>query len=432
MQHPPFHRRVLLWVFVIMFLAVAPSAIFYTAGYRWNPKKGAIERNGTVIIDTIPEGAKITMNGTVLAKASPVTQQDVAPGTYRIALTLSGYHPWEKVLDVRPERVTFVNDVEFWPITTDPSAIDETSARAIETSPNGRYVAYVRNRNGEMGVSIIDSTNGKRSEYGFSTSTFSGIGQLEWSSDSSAVFVHDDHDVSWIVNRTGTRAISLPDGTYRWSGKDLVGVSAVGKTTYNTTSGAASRTTLAKGVLDTEGVYDIVESVSSTALALRDRSDPNRLFELPPGDWSFSTAPDGMIAVYQSGREVIFNGGTDPTSAAVVASNSQIETLKMNGETSLLTVQANEIWLSTLGSEPELLLRKSVPIRSAVWHRLGKNLFYASPTEVVALNLDSRDGRMETTLAQFDEIFGIAVVKKNLYVSAKKQGTEGVWSVRIE
>jgi hypothetical protein len=302
----------------------------------------------------------------------------------------------------------------------------------MKTSPNGRYVAYIRDRNGEKGISIIDSTNGKRTEYGFSTSTFLGIGVLQWSSDSAAVLVKDDGAASWIVNRTGNRVIALPVGAYRWSGKELVGISPVGRSTYNAASGVASKTTLAKDVIDTEGVYDIVLSASSTDLALRDQSDPNRLFKLPRGDWSFSAAPDGMIAVAQNGRELVFSSGAEPSSASLIASNGYVEELKISGEESLLTVHENEIWFSVLGADPELLLRKSVPIRSAVWHRLGKNIFYASPTEVVVLNLDPRDGRMETVLAQFDEIYGLAVLKKNLYVTAKKNGTEGVWSVRIE
>ncbi len=431
MHTPPFHRRVFLWVFIIMFAAVAPAAVFYTAGYRWNPKKGAIERNGTLIIDTTPEGAKITLNGAVLGKASPITQQDVAPGTYRIRLEIQGYHPWEKTLEVRPERVTFVNEILLWPIA-DPQSIDTVSANAISVSPNGRYAAYVRNRDGSFGVSIVDTTNNKRTEFGFSTSTFVGNGTLRWNSNSSAVIAVDGAGHSWIVNRTGGNAIALPEGAYRWSGTNLIGVISGERYAYDVSSGVTSRSAPAKGVIDTEGSYEIILPASSTDLALKDRSDPNRLYGLPQGAWTFATAPNGSVVLSSAGSLFVFSNGADPSSGKMVPSDGALEDVKTSDGDLLLSVHENEIWLMATNAEPELLTRKSVPIINAVWHRLGRDVFYATPTDVVALDLDTRDGRMETTLGSFDEIFGLSIGAKDLYVSARKGDARGVWTIRIE
>jgi len=100
MQRLPFHRRVLPWLFVLIFLFIAPAVVFYTAGYRWNSKKGVIEKNGTLIIDSMPRGAKIFLNGQMLSDVTPVTLQNTAPGIYNIKLSLDGYHDWSKELSV--------------------------------------------------------------------------------------------------------------------------------------------------------------------------------------------------------------------------------------------------------------------------------------------------------------------------------------------
>ena len=114
MYAPPFHRRILPWIFAIVFIASAPVLVFYTAGYRYNPLKEKIERNGTMIFDSKPSGATILLNGTATGKTTPVTVQDVVPGRYVIRYEKDGYWPWEKQLDVLPELVTFANDVRLW------------------------------------------------------------------------------------------------------------------------------------------------------------------------------------------------------------------------------------------------------------------------------------------------------------------------------
>ncbi len=114
MYHPPFHRRILPWLYIAIFLGTAPLLIFYTAGYRYNPKKHQIERSGTLIIDTIPKGARVSLDGRDSQEVSPITFQNIPPGWHEDRHTKNGYFPWQSILDIRAEQVTFANNLWLW------------------------------------------------------------------------------------------------------------------------------------------------------------------------------------------------------------------------------------------------------------------------------------------------------------------------------
>ncbi len=132
MYTPPFHRRILPWVFAAVFLSVAPVLVLYTAGYRWNPKKIKVERNGTLIVDSEPNAARIYLNDRDTEETTPVTIQNIRPGEYAIRIEKSGYHSWEKRLHIQAEFVTFASDMILWP-EREPRLLTSAAADAALT-----------------------------------------------------------------------------------------------------------------------------------------------------------------------------------------------------------------------------------------------------------------------------------------------------------
>src|SRR5689334_14530175 len=113
----PFHRRIIPWLYVFIFLGLAPILIFYTAGYRYNPKKNALEKNGSLIIDSIPAGAQVYLDGQATGDTTPVTIQNVTPGLHAIRVERPGDIAWQKNLEVHAEQVTFANKIWLWHLT---------------------------------------------------------------------------------------------------------------------------------------------------------------------------------------------------------------------------------------------------------------------------------------------------------------------------
>ncbi|MCI0479567.1 PEGA domain-containing protein, partial [Candidatus Uhrbacteria bacterium] len=283
MYSPPFHRRILPWIFVIAFAATAPVLVFYTAGYRWNPKKEKIERNGTLIFDTRPTGASILLNGKATGHVTPRTIQNVTPGTYRIRYELEGHHAWEKTLDVQAERVTFANDVRLWR-QRDPVKVITGDVVVLEPSPNGRYVVTAAN-DGASSTRISVMTPDLKEERSFVVNAAVGTKPIvRWSPDSRAILLESGGDAdgsAWLMNvRTGLGPMTLPEATYRWNGTLLEGNDGASIVSIRSDDGAVERVPLGFRVVDAFEDITIRTTTGTDDLALFADADASRGFIL--------------------------------------------------------------------------------------------------------------------------------------------------------
>ena len=439
MSRVPFHRRVLLWVFFIAFVAIAPAVVFYTSGYRWNPKKGVIERNGTLIIDTFPKGASIKLNGASLLDATPVTLQNITPGTYQVTLTKDGFHQWEKTVDVKPERVTFVNNVRLWSVT-EPELIAPAQVTALALSPNDRVLAYVSAVGTSTQLTFTDFTTKVSRVVLFEREALRAA-SITWNRGSSAVLVQDGPSPpalsgaeGWIVSRSGNGVASqLPDGRYRWNDGRLVGTTADSFIEVVVASGEIKREPLPAGVLDLDDAYSLIHATTTGRQAVIDRNTPGRLLELPEGDWRFADRLDGWLFLGTNDARLGFDPDANDPIAVRLAADGDPDIFESGNRIALLTRHGGEVWLHRMGeAESELLVRQSTPVVGVAWHREGFDVLYATGKSLKALNLDPRDGRRETELETFDDIAGIAVAEDIVYVAGSRAGQSGIWRVRIE
>lgn len=443
MTKVPFHRRVFLWVFILAFVVLAPAAVFYTAGYRWNAKKGIIERNGTLILGTLPVGAEVILNGLRTGDHTPVTLQNVAPGTYRIRLEHAGYLPWEKTLDVRPERVTFVSDVRLWP-DQPPSLEEEGDIHAVSASPDAETLAFVTRASDMTRVTFRDIQETRALPAGDVSATFDDVaptGRIHvlWNPASSAVLIRDEQGEQWVAQRTQPQApVLLPRGAYRWDGTTLIGVLAgtagkmVERFEYSSTNGQVRRSPLAPGVEDEDGLYRIVSATGSARLLVEERRNPARRFELPNGRWTIAERIGDRL--FMTNGSVWF--GFDPSQASpspvTLPASEPPASIRRDRDTLLLSHEGGELWADVLGREPELLVRSSSALTGAGWYRDATQAFYATADSVVAVGLDPRDGRLQTKLASFDAISSMTVARTSLFVSGARDGVRGLWEISIE
>jgi len=434
MYAPPFHRRILPWIFAIVFIASAPVLVFYTAGYRYNPLKEKIERNGTMIFDSKPSGAAILLNGTATGKTTPVTVQDVVPGRYVIRYEKDGYWPWEKQLDVLPELVTFANDVRLWKKSS-ATYRNVPDARSFETSPNDRLVAVLESR-GASSSQISVWTTDLALQRSFSFPRFVGNDViLTWSDDARALLAETrsaSGTASWLLNvRTGLGPIALPDGTYRWNGTSLEGTSDSSLVTISADDGSIRREPLASGIADRFDDLVLRTATGTDNLVLFRGVDPLHGFILPPGRWRIHGLRENELILRDGLDWLAVDLDSNPpnmTRAMGDALRPYVEKRK----TSYLLVNGGEIWRWDAGNNAELLLRESQTVADAHWHSAGRDVVFASGKDVAMLNLDTRDGRIRTVLASFDEITDVAFIKKDLLIAGTKNGQSGLWQLTIE
>lgn len=320
MPRPSLIRRLLPWIYTAVFVLLAPVIVLYTAGYRYNTKKGFLERNGTLIADTTPEGARLILDGRNTGEKTPITLQNIAPGWHDIRLARDGDHAWQKSLELRADEVTFVNHVWLWrdalPQWTDTATATE---KLFEREPSRAIPASE--------ASVKFSTSSAR-----------------------------------LWTPSNERGVELLPGRWR------------------------------------------VSDVRDTVVALR---DGNRWAVLD-ADAERQTEDDQV----QGDRPRWLSGALVPTA------------LFMNDR--------REIWLWRAGSSPELIWRQSEPMVDILWHRSGSYVIAATKRRLFAIELDDRNGRLTTPLAEFDEVSAIIFSKKVLFILGRRGVQTGAWKLEIE
>lgn len=431
MEPIPLIRRIFLWVFIASFVVIAPAVVFYTAGYRWNPKKGAVERNGTLIVDTTPAGARIALNGEVTEKDTPFTFKNLAPGTYEILLELEGYYPWSKTLDIRPELVTFANNIELWR-RSDPERLVSGAFANFSASKNSRYAAGSEVVDGKTVVKIAEISSGQITEAVLSDAgTDQTVASLEWDADSSALLVRMKQGHPYLVTRRNPEvAIALPDGAYHWESGTLIGWASGERYTYSLSADRVSRELIGSGIQDERGSFRIISDNDHSFVI--DTDKPEVRYDLPNGDWTFGDSYEDMVFLRREHEWIAFRPEGDKPSVYRFVSEIDPIATTIEGDVHLLTRHDGEISLWRIGSDPEVLIRKSVQMTGTAMHRLGRDVFFSTETEIVALELDARDHRLETVLSTLDRIDGMSLEKRRILISGAKGEDSGIWGLNIE
>jgi hypothetical protein len=123
-------RKILFFIFVIIYLILCPTLILYSLGIMITPGNKKVIKTGIIHISSVPAGASIVLNGKLLDEQTPAALSNLLPGTYTLELTARKYHSWHKIVPVAAEKVTPIENVLLIP---DPLNIKELSATPSDT-----------------------------------------------------------------------------------------------------------------------------------------------------------------------------------------------------------------------------------------------------------------------------------------------------------
>jgi PEGA domain len=416
------------WLFTLIFLIFAPILVFYTAGYRWNPKKGIVEKNGTVILDTTPRGANIFLNDQNIDETTPATLQNIAPGTYTIRVEKPGYHTWEKTLSVLQERVTFANEIFMWP-QLEPELLFSQEISKIITNPDFDFLLGLKTINDEQ-ILFRYEREKIAEEIGLNEKIV--ISSATWDRSGEKAIVEgyaSSTEKVWLLQADPLEFTELPEGRYHFERSELVGMSEVYRLSLNS-NGALTKVKHGDQVVDTYGDLEIRNLPNEENLVLLLSTNADEGLILPHGDWQFYAIDGKELLLKYRHRWLRISTDTDPytnTQATAVILNP----LEINRENSYLLQNNNELYLWHPLLEPELLYRQSEPIIATGWHPEGYSIYLATKNVVKMINLDSRDGRVQTVLATFDEIQDVVLVEDDLFITGTKENNTGLWKLPL-
>lgn len=430
MQEAPFHRKILPWIFLVAFLGTAPAVLFYTSGFRWNSKKGLVERNGTLILDSTPSGAMLAIDGIDTGKTTPVTIQNMAPGLHLFQMTKNGYSSWQKHLEVVPERVTFANTVHLWNIEAPKLVSPPNPADILEMSPNGQYLLTLRNGTTTR-VVMRDVLTDASHELSLPVST-DAIQRASWSSNARYLLLEPrttNASSAWILDMQGA-VHELPPAAYHWADSQLLGSSKNQHFLVRLPTFSLETTRKPSTTLDQTDTAEVrMTTGTNPNIIYVERSNEKKGIILPMRQWQL-WQEGGSFVIFRDHDHWLSlrRGGDGPEIHEAVG--DRLRPLEGSRAAQFLLVTGNELWRWDPLTDPELLYRGSEAIVNASWHPDGEDVFFATSQGVFVLNLDSRDGRMITSLGSFHTVTDFAVTPETIYIAGTKEATsavEGVW-----
>lgn len=176
-------RTILFFSCLFLFILIAPSAIFYSLGYRFDFDSRKIVQTGAFYFRVWPKNAQIYLDGRLKKKADflfgSVFIDNLLPKKYLVEIKKEGYLSWKKTLEVKEKEVTESKNVFLIPENPKFESIDE-KIEDFFFSPDGKKIIFKKNGN----LEFLDLEKNKKELI------FEGneISNLTFSQDSKRIF----------------------------------------------------------------------------------------------------------------------------------------------------------------------------------------------------------------------------------------------------
>ncbi|MEK7211176.1 MAG: PEGA domain-containing protein, partial [Patescibacteria group bacterium] len=152
-------RRILYITLIVAFFILAPVIVLYTAGYRYNFKKYALEKTGIIFISTVPSTADIYLDGKKVADKTPFIVRNLFPGDYEIKIESPEHLSWNKKLSVQSRLTTFINELALLK-KSPPTIFAPGIITAQSISPDKKYIAYAKKEKSNE-LYVLDAASGE-------------------------------------------------------------------------------------------------------------------------------------------------------------------------------------------------------------------------------------------------------------------------------
>ncbi|MFA4871862.1 MAG: PEGA domain-containing protein [Patescibacteria group bacterium] len=459
------YRRVTYITFIIIFLILAPLIVLYAQGYRFNLKRGKIQKTGILIVSSAPRAAAIYLNGKLVEKKdTPARIERLLPGDYEIKLTKNGYHDWNKKLPIYDNGTTFAEKIILWKNTL-PIPLAAQNIVDWQLSPDGKKIIFINNReeinllnlendeirqikklDGDNELKIIAWSNSSRKIIIEAKNNQPPLRkfyvfEVEKSDSEPAVLNANilpaiEQNLKWdwqsdntiySLNSQGLWQMDLFRKKYKLllratSTQDFL---IAGNEAYLYKNKSIYRQPL--------GDYLSAENASAALnINLGKIASPVLIAEnIRCDDCSFINKSADKLFLFGSSSQNLFIVDPQNKNSIIKTSAKDISWLNKN---IALFYNDWEIWIYDLNKkEPELITRLGQPITKVVWHPEGKHIIFATSENISVIELDNRELRNAVTLTAIKDIKNLEVNGngRDLYFTGKLGEQENIFKLNI-
>ncbi len=154
-------RSILFYLSVLVFFCGLPLILSFALGYKINWHNFKFTKAGMIAIKTQPAGANVYFNYALLADKSPVTINELLPGSYQIKIELEGYYDYKREVLVEAGKVSLLDKIILFPLRQDVKQLNKEKLGTFFVDENRDIIYYV---NEEENIIYKSDLNGERFE----------------------------------------------------------------------------------------------------------------------------------------------------------------------------------------------------------------------------------------------------------------------------
>ena len=117
-------RRIVFWLFVVIYLIACPLTLFSALGYWFSPKtESGLVKTGVIYLASTPHHASVYLGHRRYTKPTPTLLSDLLPGTYPLRVIRKGYRPWSREVRVEVGKATTLDHILLIPDPLKPEQV---------------------------------------------------------------------------------------------------------------------------------------------------------------------------------------------------------------------------------------------------------------------------------------------------------------------
>jgi hypothetical protein len=135
-------RAILFYFSVILFFILVPVILLYSFGYKLDINRFRIIKTGLIHVKSIPDGAKVYVDGRNINNTTPVTIEGLMPGEYKLSLELENYYTWYQKVSVESGKSTVIDRIILFPKKQHLDKINISGVEDFYVFPADKEYAY--------------------------------------------------------------------------------------------------------------------------------------------------------------------------------------------------------------------------------------------------------------------------------------------------
>jgi len=454
-------RRILYIFFILIFLIITPLISLYATGYKIGGDF-KIQKTGALIIDTTPPGAKISLNSKTQKKflkniftknngylLSPAKIKNLKPGEYDVLLELPGHWSWQKKLNIKPGKSTYIEDVNLFKNDV-PILVSNGNFNDFIINPKDENIVAIDNNS----LKLINQTNFEINNFDFASSSFSqknneiNLKNIVFSPNKERLiinnFIFDEND--WKNPIDLKKIIGENLSEIKWGNDNIIYYQEKNNIYSFNLNSKLSKNILKSSeindfIIKEDLLYTIEADISSTFLNVWDlkKNEYLKKISLPFSRYKFINPEHSLINLYEYEHKILHL--IDPFSEfrpLKETINNISEDCTWINENKLLYHNDSEIWILDIinGSSVKktLLTRISEKIKNAIWHSSNNYVFYEVENKIRTIELDDRNNYNITEIINLKNLENIYLNKKGnlIFFYAKIGNQEGIYKLYIQ